>query len=171
MAEPRRLVTRIRVVRDLRSRGLLSEWNVDVGLTHDSVLSFGSGCAIAGGALLAVEQGELALGDDVVIGNYSNIRAVDSFVRIGSRVQLAQFVSLIAANHLVEADGVPQRVAHDLTPGAHGIVIGDDCWLGVGCTILPGVTLGERCIIGAGAVVTHSFAAGSRVYGVPGRAC
>ncbi len=134
------------------------------------LLRYGSGVVIQSGTLLALKGGELTMGDRVIIGSYSNIRAFRSFIRIGSRVQLAQFVSLIATNHLIGPDGVPSIDEADLRPGHHGITIGDDCWLGVNVTILPGVELGDRCVVAAGAVVTKSFPPGSRIMGVPGRA-
>jgi maltose O-acetyltransferase len=33
--------------------------------------------------------------------------------------------------------------------------IGRNCWLGMGCVVLPGVQIGEGCVIGAGSVVTR----------------
>jgi acetyltransferase-like isoleucine patch superfamily enzyme len=108
------------------------------------------------------------LGDDVLVGEYSNLRPAFSFIRIGSRVQLAQFVSMIATNHAVDDQGAPTRAA-DLRPGKHGITIGDDCWFGAGAVVLAGVELGPRCIVGAGAVVTRSYPAGSKLVGVPAR--
>ncbi|MBN1429121.1 MAG: hypothetical protein JXB07_12165 [Anaerolineae bacterium] len=37
------------------------------------------------------------------------------------------------------------------------IVIGDDCWLATGATILSGVQLGNHVVVGAGSVITRSF--------------
>jgi acetyltransferase-like isoleucine patch superfamily enzyme len=37
------------------------------------------------------------------------------------------------------------------------IVIGDNCWIGSGVTILPGVTIGSNAVIGAGSVVTKDI--------------
>ena len=49
------------------------------------------------------------------------------------------------------------------------IKVGDNCFLGYHCTIMPGVTIGDNCIIGAGALVTKDVPAGSVVGGVPAR--
>ena len=160
---------RIRHMRALRRRGLVIAADVDLGVTLETVFTFGQTCSIGRGSLLALEKGRLELGDRVLLGSYANLRAVDSFIRIGSRVQVAQFVSIIATNHRVGDNGVPLWNEHDLRPGKHGVVIGDDCWLGAGAVVLPGVELGDRCVVGAGAVVTRSMPAGSLVVGNPAR--
>ncbi|PYC75998.1 capsule biosynthesis protein CapG [Micromonospora arborensis] len=49
------------------------------------------------------------------------------------------------------------------------ISIGDDVYLGVRTTILPGVTIGNRCIVGAGSVVTRDIPDNSVAAGVPAR--
>lgn len=66
---------------------------------------------------------------------------------------------------------------HDkaIQPRREGIVyarpvsIGDDCWIGLGATVLPGVTIGNGCTIGAGSLVTKNIPAFSVAYGVPAR--
>ena len=40
---------------------------------------------------------------------------------------------------------------------ARDVIIGEKCWIGMNCVVLPGVTLGDHTIVGAGAVVTKSF--------------
>jgi len=43
--------------------------------------------------------------------------------------------------------------------------IGNYCWIGMNCMILPGVTLGDLTIVAAGSVVTKSFPEGYCVIG------
>ena len=58
----------------------------------------------------------------------------------------------------------------DHVPRTDGIRIGRDCWLGLGCMVMPGVVLGDRTIVGANAVVTQSFPMSDQVIaGVPAR--
>lgn len=47
--------------------------------------------------------------------------------------------------------------------------IGDRCFLGMNCTILPGVSIGDECIVGTGAVVTKNVPANCIVAGNPAK--
>jgi len=49
------------------------------------------------------------------------------------------------------------------------VILKRGCYLGAGCTILPGVTVGEEAIVAAGAVVTKDVAPRKIVGGVPAR--
>jgi acetyltransferase-like isoleucine patch superfamily enzyme len=49
------------------------------------------------------------------------------------------------------------------------VILKRGCYLGAGCTILPGITVGERSIVGAGAVVTRDVPPGKIAVGVPAR--
>lgn len=47
------------------------------------------------------------------------------------------------------------------------IRIGNNCFIGMRATIMPGVELGDRCVVAAGAVVMDSFPANSVIAGNP----
>lgn len=49
------------------------------------------------------------------------------------------------------------------------IVIGDDVYIGIRATILPGVTIGSRSIVAAGAVVARDVPPNTVVGGVPAK--
>jgi acetyltransferase-like isoleucine patch superfamily enzyme len=70
-------------------------------------------------------------------------------IYIGRNVRMGPGVKIISANHNLE-----NFEQHD---PSEPIYIGDFCWLGANCVILPGVNLGSHVIIAAGAVVTKSF--------------
>ena len=82
-------------------------------------------------------------------------------IEIGRNVRIGPNVCIISANHNIDDFG-----KHDKAPP---IVIGDNCWLGAGCNILPGVVLGKHVIVAAGAVVTKSFADNCIIGGVPAK--
>jgi acetyltransferase-like isoleucine patch superfamily enzyme len=47
------------------------------------------------------------------------------------------------------------------------ITIGEDCWLGGNCIVLPGVTIGNGVTVGAGSVVTKDVPDNVIVVGNP----
>jgi len=49
------------------------------------------------------------------------------------------------------------------------ISVGNNVYIGINCTILPGVTIGDNVIVGAGAVVARDIPADSVAAGVPAR--
>jgi acetyltransferase-like isoleucine patch superfamily enzyme len=51
----------------------------------------------------------------------------------------------------------------------HHTVIGNNCWIGGGVSILAGVNIGDGCVIAAGSVVTKSVPANALVAGVPAK--
>lgn len=57
---------------------------------------------------------------------------------------------------------------------AHGIkdtspIIGDNCIIGVGATLIGEISIGDNCAIGAGSVVNKSFSDNVTIAGVPAR--
>ena len=50
---------------------------------------------------------------------------------------------------------------------AKPIRVGDNCWFGANCSIMPGVTIGAGCVIAAGSVVTGDIPENSMAAGVP----
>lgn len=83
-------------------------------------------------------------------------------IEIGNYTRIAAYSKLLAANHSI--------YNHKEHTPSKGIIIGDYCWLGIGCTILSNVVLGNHTIVAAGAVVTKSFPEGYCILaGVPAR--
>lgn len=104
------------------------------------------------------KNSEITHPNNVFIGINSNIGTRpgcyiqgNGGVYVGNYVISASNLGIISGNHDV----------YDHTKHINKEVrIGDYCWLGQGCIILPGVTLGPKTIVGAGAVVTKSFPEG-----------
>lgn len=150
----------LRQIHQLRRSGLGVHWNVNLMWDERAVLEFGQRCGLGFGSLLSLtarenEAGTLRMGNDVTFGAYNNIRPNESSILLGDRVLFAQFVSLIARNHLVDENNVVSRT--EPARARDGISIGDDCWLGANVVMLPGTSIASRTIVGAGAVVTRRY--------------
>ena len=70
-------------------------------------------------------------------------------IYIGKGTKIAPNVGLITTNHDLYNPSRHQLPRH--------IVIGKNCWIGMGAIILPGVILGDNVIVAANSVVTKSF--------------
>lgn len=118
----------------------------------------------------------------IVVGRYTYGQPVflvyhpDVRIRIGSFCSIAGEVTIMGAadHHLDFVTTYPIRYAFN-RPGIQlplrksNVVIGNDVWLGYGCTILGGVTIGDGAAIGARAVVTRDVEPYSIVAGNPAR--
>jgi len=79
-------------------------------------------------------------------------------------------------NVVVHGDpGMPALIGAGVSVGhgaiVHGAIIGDNCLIGMGATILNGAVVGEGCLIAAGTVILEGTEVppGSLVAGVPGK--
>jgi acetyltransferase-like isoleucine patch superfamily enzyme len=109
----------------------------------DGVIRLGERVTVNDGVTL-VAYGEVRLGDDTMVGEYTSIRD---------------------ANH-GKAAGEPVRTqAHEWAP----VQIGKDAWLGRGVLVGKGVTIGDGAVVGANSVVTKPVAAHAIVAGAPAR--
>lgn len=102
--------------------------------------SFGKGCIITAGVILTTG---ITIGDFVI---------VNLATTIGHDTHIGDFTSIM-----------PQCSI------SGNVKLGKKCFLGSGTRILQGLTLGDNSIVGAGAVVTKSFAANSKLIGIPAK--
>ena len=86
-------------------------------------------------------------------GNY--FQTIDGQIVIGWGTYIAPNVGIITTSH--NLDNLDEHL-----PGKD-VIIGERCWIGMNCVIMPGVKLGNHTIVGAGSVVTHSFEEGECV--------
>ena len=110
-------------------------------------------------------DGKLEIGDDVWIGAGCRISPVGKAeIKIGAHCDLGPEVMIITGGHEIDLDG-----EHIGGKGkSEFVVIGNGCWLGARCIILPGVMLADKTLVAAGAVVTGSVDVPcSLVAGVP----
>lgn len=145
-------------------RDTIFEGAVDVPLFCRVVV--GEQCLISAGVSFVVTAtGSVTIGNRVYIGKYC-VLASDTGITIGDNTMLAEFVSIIDADHGVEKNGAPIR-DQELKPAP--VTIGNDVWIGRGCAVLKGVSIGEGAVIGANSVVTRDIPPFAVACGVPAR--
>lgn len=109
----------------------------------------------------------LNIGSGTSINEYANIRAAGGGINIGKNCLIAQFVTIVASNHIVDKDN--EIIENNWEPLRNGVSIGDGSWIGAGSIILPGVNIGRGCVIGAGSVVTRDVSDNEIVVGNPAK--
>lgn len=99
----------------------------------------------------------------IIIGEkcgFSGVSIVaDKLVKLGNHVT-------VGANSIIgDRDGHPEIFNSQPQP----VLIGDNVWIGMNCTILKGVSIGENSIIGANSVVTKNIPSNVIAVGNPCR--
>jgi acetyltransferase-like isoleucine patch superfamily enzyme len=112
-----------------------------VTLKPGAVLHLGDGCGLSGTVISAALS--ITLGKGVLCGANSTIVDTDF--------------------HHVD----PTRRADHIDVPAAPVVIEDNVWLGMGCTVLKGVTIGRDSVIAAGSVVVGNIPARVIAGGIP----
>jgi acetyltransferase-like isoleucine patch superfamily enzyme len=104
----------------------------------------------------------LEIGD----GSYFNDSATvicTGHTRIGRRCAASLNTAILDGNiHELKINGRSRPRFQDIT-------LGDDVWIGMGATIMPGVKVGDGAVIGAGSVVTSDVPSQAVAAGNPAR--
>lgn len=108
----------------------------------------------------------LSIGDHCFIGR-RNYFTTGSQIRVRDYCLTTNDCQFLGADRDIRSPFVPYLVSGALTDCA--IVLGPNCWLGQGATLLKGVGIGYGSVIGARTVVTANVPPLSIVVGHPGR--
>ena len=152
-------------------RNLILEDAVHINALSEDGIVFGSNVTIAKHAILSCTGVIAHKGKGIRIGNNSAVGA-QSFVggqggiTIGNDVIMGPQVKIFSENHSFDQTDVLIRKQGETRKG---VVIGDNCWIGAGVTILDGVTIASGCVIAAGSVVSTSIPENSLAMGIPAR--
>ncbi len=112
----------------------------------------------------ARSQGVVIKGSLTIYGSSYKMFSSEPFlVTLGDNVYISGDAKFICHDGGV----LPFRKDHPTLDLAAPIVVGDNCFIGMGATILKGVTIGNNCIVGAHAVVTKDVPDGTIVAGNP----
>lgn len=128
-------------------------------------LVVGENCTVRSGAILSPQGGFIHIGNNSGVNHYTILYGHGGLT-IGEYVRFAAHSLVIPANHGFAKNGLP-ITNQPLTK--KGIKIGNDVWVGGGCTILDGVAVGDGAVIAAGAVVTKDVEVDTVVAGVPAK--
>lgn len=135
-------------------------------------LELGRGVRIEQGTILSLGDevqghGRLVVGEDTWVGQYNNFRTGNATISTGNACLISQFCTLVGANHILFKDRLIKT--SPLDTHRQGVVLGDDVWLGVGVSVMPGLSIGKGAVIGANSVVTKAVPEYEIWAGVPAR--
>ena len=112
-------------------------------------------------------NGEIELGSNSYIGNYSTMQLTKGFkIVIGDNCQISHNVRMYTSSADPDQDftkikSKPSKVGN--------IIIGDGVWIGANVFINPGITIGRNAVIGANSMVTKDIPENAIVGGVPAK--
>ena len=156
-------------------------WGTGTNIGDASVLVAPAGSRlILGNHCYIGRHCELGSGGFVSIGDQTSIQdrtVILGNVSIGRYCVLSYNIYLSSGRH--EFRKLPYALIRDQDDMARGlgesdasrdgIVIEEDCWIGINVVIQPGVRIGRGCIVGANAVVTKDLPPYSVAAGVPAK--
>ncbi len=108
----------------------------------------------------------IILGDDVHIGRYACLTAIDRIV-IEDGTLISEYVYISDHSHGLDPEG--GLIVDQPLVSKGPVRVGAHSFLGYRVCIMPGVSLGTHCIVGANSVVTRSFPDYSMLAGAPAR--
>lgn len=128
-------------------------------------IKIGDNCEILDGVLIFSYGGNISIGNNCSINPYTIIYGHGG-TTIGNNVLIAGGTMIIPNTHKFEKIDIPISQQGNESVG---ITVGDDVWIGHGCSILDGVVIEKGAIVAAGAVVNKKVSSYSIVGGVPAR--
>ena len=113
------------------------------------------------------EGGKVIIGERCSVNASSWIGAVMSSVIIGNDVRMGAGVKISCSHHNFERMDIPIR--EQGIKNNSDIMIGNNCWIGMGAIICPNVIIGSGVVVGAGSVVIRNIPDNAVVAGNPAK--
>lgn len=112
-------------------------------------------------------DGEVELGNNSYIGNYSTLQLTSGYkIIVGDNCQISHNVRMYTSSADPDQDFTKTKTK----PEKKGdIIIGDGVWIGANVFINPGIKIGNNAVIGANSMVTKDVADNAIVGGVPAK--
>jgi acetyltransferase-like isoleucine patch superfamily enzyme len=152
-------------------KNLILEDNVSLNALSTDGITIGDQVSIARDSIIFCTGIISQKGTGITIGNRTGINARAYFagqggITIGDDVIMGPNVQIFSENHnftdlakTIKDQGVTRQP----------VIIGNNCWIGAGATILAGVHIGHGCVIAAGSLVNKSVPNNSVVAGIPAK--
>ncbi|MDP4598242.1 MAG: acyltransferase [Pseudomonadales bacterium] len=128
-------------------------------------ISIGEAASILEDTMLTANGGEIHIGARSWVGAGSYLYG-NGGIHIGADVLIAARTVINTVSHNY-ADRTCTINSQGLNTAP--VIIEDDVWIGLNCTILQGVTIGRGAIVGAGTLVNCDIPAYSIAVGTPAR--
>jgi acetyltransferase-like isoleucine patch superfamily enzyme len=138
---------------------------LDAKGTSNRGIDVGRGVFLGRGTILSCKDGDIVIGDYGNLGFHCEIFSGSS-VTVGEHALFAAQAYLVGGGHEFER---PDLAVIDQPRTSHGIVLGNNVWLGTGARVLDGVRIGNDVVVGANAVVIADLPDGAIAAGVPAR--
>lgn len=109
---------------------------------------------------------QLTIGENVYIGR-------DNFVSVGKSVYISDYCifgnkcSIICSDHIFDSPLIPYMLSGNSFEKR--VIIGTNCWLGHGVSIIGNVKIGHGSVIGANSLITKDIPPFSLVVGNPSK--
>ncbi|MEL7535592.1 MAG: acyltransferase [Pseudomonadota bacterium] len=129
-------------------------------------LSIGRKTAISSYTKIKANDGPLSIGEHCSIGTGCFISADAAGVAIGDYCMVGPNTSIIGNDYKYDRLDIPVCQQEKTTKG---ITIGNDVWIGAGCTITDGVEIGDHCIVAPNSLVTKSLPPKTVAMGQPAK--
>lgn len=101
------------------------------------------------GSIKIIAPGNFEIGDYCRIGKGCFFLCVGG-LKVGNNVQFSRNITIYTANHNYKSDMLPYNNEYI----TEQVIIGDNVWIGMNASILPGVKIGNNAIIGLGSIIT-----------------
>lgn len=116
-----------------------------------------SGCNFIASSGRPKINGFCKFGAKLILGANANFNGARTYgagkIYIGDNFHSGLGLKILTQSHNYNGESIP----YDRTIIVKDVVIGDNVWLGMDVTVLPGVKIGEGAIIQAGSVVSKSI--------------
>ncbi|MCU8031124.1 acyltransferase [Shewanella sp. SM73] len=147
------------------SFGLISYIGQPIYISGVKNIFFGKRVRIYPHSRIESLGGKIQIGDNVSIGqNLHLICKLNVFIGDKTTISANVFISDVDHEYVNINVHIMEQVLN-----SKETVIGENCFIGYGCVILPGTILGKQCIVGANSVVKGVFPDYCVVAGSPAR--